>query len=257
MAFTANYKNRKGISVFENLEEMSESLFNLIISDFSRAQNEKRPYHLALSGGNTPIKIFRYLSKKPMDQLNWEFLHLYWGDERFVPQNDPESNFGNFYETVLRYINIPEANIHRIRGESDPAEETQRYSEVLRNNVPLDNGYPRFDMILLGIGEDGHTASIFPDCLYKLDSDELCYVAVHPVNHQKRLTLSMKVLNNAYTVLFLASGTSKAGIISEVVNMKRGAEIYPAAHVCPVNGNLKWFIDKDAGRKLKKRFYFF
>ena len=246
-----------GIFVFKNIEEMAGALFDLLIEEFKRANSEEKSYHLALSGGRTPVKIFEILSRLPFPKMNWKFLHVYWGDERCVPPDNPESNYGNFWNAILKYIDIPEENIHRIHGEDDPYTESKRYSGILRKFIPSFNGFPCFDLVLLGIGEDGHTASIFPDSMHLLNTNEFCYVAVNPNTHQKRITLSLRVLNNSKTVLFLATGSSKTEILTKLIKKKKGYENLPAANVKPENGNLKWFLDAEAGKKIKNRFYFF
>jgi 6-phosphogluconolactonase len=257
MESIVNSEKNTGVFVFSGIEEMSGVFYKLLMDEYTNALSENKTYHLALSGGNTPVKLFEYIARIHQEKINWNFLHLYWGDERCVLPDDPESNYGNLWNTIIRYIDIPEENIHRMKGEADPEEESKRYSEVLRNAVPSRNGFPRFDLILLGIGEDGHTASLFPDAMELLDTDEWCYVAVHPQSKQKRLTVSLKLINNSRKIIFLATGSTKAGIIAKIIKKKEGFELFPASHVNPLNGKLEWFLDSYAGRKLRKRFLSF
>jgi 6-phosphogluconolactonase len=252
MASIVNSENHSEISIFRDIKEMSGAFFDFLIDEFTIALAEKRNYHLALSGGSTPVKIFEYLSRMPLSKMNWNFLHIYWGDERCVPPDDPESNFRNMWNAILRYVDIPEENVHRIRGEADPEGESKRYSGVLRKFTPSLNGFPQFDLILLGVGVDGHTASLFPDSMDLLSSDEFCYVALHPKTHQKRITLSLNVVNNSKTILFLATGEAKAGILETIIKKKKGCESLPSAYVKPRKGVLKWFLDAEAGEKIRK-----
>jgi len=184
--------------------------------------------------------------------MKWDFLHIYWSDERCVPGDHPESNYGNIWNVILRYIDIPEENIHRIRGEENPESECIRYSGLIKDLLPLSDGFPCFDLIFLGIGEDGHTASLFPDAMEMLNSDDICQVAVHPQTKQKRITFSLKLINNSKSVLFLVAGSSKAGIVSQAITRKRNWKKFPASFVKPVGGELRWFVDAEAGKKLKK-----
>jgi 6-phosphogluconolactonase len=250
MATIVNSDKPSDISVFRNIEEMSGALFNLLADEFSFALSEKRTYHLALSGGSTPVNIFEHLSRLPIARMKWNFLHIYWGDERCVPPDNPESNFGNMWNAILKNINIPEENIHRIHGENEAESESKNYSEVLRQYIPLVNGFPKFDLTLLGIGEDGHTASIFPGSLEFLDYNEFCHVTTYPKTKRKRISISLKVINNSRCILFLASGASKAEILSTVINKKNGYEMLPSSYVKPVEGELKWFLDIEAAKNL-------
>lgn len=177
-------------------------------------------------------------------------------DERCVPLESKESNFGaaksfleNIFKTSLSGVMQLE-NIHRIRGEDDPDKEAIRYSELLKENIPLKNDFPRFDLIMLGIGEDGHTASIFPNQMHLLTSDKICEVSIHPVSGQKRITLTGKVLNNAERILFLVTGKEKTDVLRNIINKLGDYKKYPAAHICPVEGEMKWYLDSEAASKL-------
>ena len=134
--------------------------------------------NIAISGGNTPKLLFEVLAKDYKDKIDWSKINFYWADERCVSPDSNESNFGMTFNFLFNKINIPESNIHRIYGENDPASEAVRYSEELRKNIFLSNGFPKFDLILLGMGDDGHTASIFPDQMELLNSVDVCAVAV-------------------------------------------------------------------------------
>jgi len=250
MVSTANSEKEYKISVFRSIEEMSGALFDLLVDEFTLSIAENRSYHLVLSGGSTPVKIFERIARMPLGRMNWDFLHIYWGDERCVPPSHTESNYLNLWNAILRYIDIPEDNIHRIKGENDPEMESRRYAEVLQTHSPSANVFPRFDLVLLGIGEDGHTASIFPDTMHKLATNELCYVAIQPQSRQNRITMSLKVLNNSKKILFLATGDSKSGILAHIINKEQGFLMLPASYVKPESGELMWFLDAAAAKKI-------
>jgi len=202
---------------------------------------------IALSGGSTPKLLFRHLADLYRDRIDWSKVHFFWGDERCVPPDHEESNYGMTRELLLQYIAIPEGNVHRIRGEADPGEEAQRYGEVIQEFVPKANGRPAFDLMILGMGDDGHTASIFPDQLELLKAEGPCAVASHPESGQQRITLTGPVINNAGLISFLVTGADKAPRIEEIFQKKGNWENYPAAHIQPERGELHWFLDEEAG----------
>lgn len=151
---------------------------------------------------------------------------------------------------LLSKIKIPGNNIHRIFGEALPESEAIRYSEEIRNNIKLNNGLPSFDLILLGMGDDGHTASIFPDQMNLLKSIQVCAVAVHPESGQKRITLTGKVINNAEKIFFLITGKGKAGVVSEILEERNDYMKYPASHIHTDKNYPYWYLDKDAASLL-------
>jgi len=204
-----------------------------------------RPVHVALSGGSTPKAVFRQLALSTWIE-EWEHVHFWWGDERCVPANDPESNYGNSSALFLKPLGFAADRIHPIRGENDPVVEAQRYGKLLRDHLPVENGIPVFDWVWLGLGEDGHTASIFPNQINLWKSDQLCVVAKHPETGQLRVSLTGGVINAARRVAFLVSGESKSEVVNEIV-MKEGNYLdYPAFYVSPHSANLEWYLDMDA-----------
>lgn len=207
-------------------------------------------FYCALSGGNTPQLLFKVLKQKYLTEINWSKVHFFWGDERCVEPDNIESNYGAAHKLLLNYIDIPAENIHRIHGEGKEELEAKRYSEEILNNLPKENGLPIFDLIILGLGSDGHTASIFPDQMKLLESEKICEVAIHPASKQKRITLTGKVINYAKDISFLVTGKEKASVISEIINKKDNYKIYPASYIDPQKGNLVWYIDKFAGQLL-------
>ncbi len=206
------------------------------------SQNE---FHIALSGGHTPSLLFELLADKYRESFPWHKAHFWWGDERMVPPDDPESNFGTANELFLSKIPVSPDHVHRIIGEANPNEEAIRYSEEIRSLLPEINQKPAFDLIMLGLGEDGHTASIFPGQQNLLDSDHFTAVSTHPVTSQIRITITGKVINNARKAAFLVTGKTKARVLGKILHHHKDAVIYPAAHIRPVE-ELHWFIDKDS-----------
>ena len=226
-----------------------DTLAAAFVCDLNRflkeSSTEGRPIHIALSGGSTPLAIFRQLASATWPE-EWEHVHLYWGDERCVPEDDPESNFGNAKQLFTGPLGFPDERVNPIHGEADPSEEALRYGQLLLEQLPVENGFPVFDWIWLGLGEDGHTASIFPHQLGLWKSDQPCVVAKHPNTGQKRISLTGGVINAARRVAFLVAGKTKSRVVNEIV-MKEGAYLdYPAFYVAPNSGNLEWYLDMDA-----------
>ena len=171
--------------------------------------------------------------------------------ERCVLPTDDESNYKMTVTHLLSKITIPEANIHRVFGEQDPKEEAVRYSELLQNTLPLVHAIPQFDLVILGMGDDGHTASIFPHEIELWHSQEFCEVAIHPNSGQKRVSLTGRIINNAKTVCFLVTGQGKAEKVQEILNKQGNYRAYPATLVAPKSEQLIWFLDADAAMPIK------
>ncbi len=225
-----------------------DSLVAAFVCEFQRSLKEYskrgKPVHIALSGGSTPLAIFRQLAELTSRE-EWANVQLYWGDERCVPPESRESNYGNAWQSLLESLQLKPEQIHRIRGEENPAEEARRYGDVLRKHLPQENGFPVFDWIWLGLGEDGHTASIFPQQIELWTSGSSCIVASQPVTGQTRISVTGGVINAAKRVSFIASGEEKATVIKDIF-LKEGRYMeYPAFYVKPASGNLEWYLDQN------------
>lgn len=204
---------------------------------------------MALSGGSTPKLLFSVLAEEYADKTDWSKVHFFWGDERCVAPDDSESNYGAANKLFLSPIGIPESNIHRVLGESEPSDESERYSQEITKHLEDRDGVPVFDILMLGMGSDGHTASIFPHEIELLSSEKICEVATHPESGQKRITLTGKVLNAASNVFLLITGKGKASVLAEIINRKGAFETYPTSFINPPNG-CNFFIDDSAGSML-------
>ena len=192
---------------------------------------EYRYFNLALSGGNTPNLLFAILADEMRTQIDWDRLRLFWVDERCVPPTDKESNYGVVDKLLLSKVPIPAQNIYRMQGESKPEDEALRYRMILDETLDKSNGLPQFDLILLGMGDDGHTASIFPNNLKLLHADDTVAVAAHPQSGQIRVSLTGNIICNACELAFVITGLSKAVVLEHIVNEKSNYASYPAYHI--------------------------
>ncbi|MDR3060167.1 MAG: 6-phosphogluconolactonase [Prevotella sp.] len=208
--------------------------------------------NIALSGGTTPKVIFDYWAENCKDTMDWSRLFFFWGDERCVPPENVMNNFGMTKDHLFDKVpNIPNNNIYRIHGENEPEEEAEWYSKILETRVMQRRNTPCFEIIMLGLGDDGHTVSIFPDQISLWDSKEFCVIGEHPESKMKRISLSGQVVNNAQYVVFLATGKNKAEKVRDVIkNRDQFLNKYPAAKVNPKKGYLYWFLDSDAASLL-------
>jgi 6-phosphogluconolactonase len=243
MAFSTEVK------IFSDQKQVVNSLANEIFILTKSSVQER--FNILLSGGNTPSALFRRITKKYADIIDWKRIHFWWGDERCVSPENENSNYKQANDFLLSQISIPSENIHRIKGENNPEEEAVRYAAEIKDNLNFRGENPVFDLVLLGLGEDGHTASIFPDELEMFEDERVCAVASHPLSGQKRITITGRVLNNANRVFFLVTGASKAQRISEIMNDDEAAKLLPAYYIYPTNGELIWFIDEAAAQKIQ------
>lgn len=239
------------VKISENPYDLASELAGELSGMINRAAFIKKPMTIALSGGNTPRLLFSILGNNYSANTDWSYVHFFWGDERCVPPDDAESNFGMTRLALLDKIKIPRSNIHRVKGESIPEKEAERYSGEIKKIVRSVKNMPVFDLIILGLGDDGHTASIFPQNGELIFSEKICEVAVHPVSGQKRVTLTGTVINNADNIIFIVTGAGKAEVVAAIVENNREVS-YPAASVEPTHGVLKWYLDLDAASMLSQ-----
>ncbi len=237
------------IKIFEDSKALADNL----ASDFQRAvysaTNHNQRFTVALSGGSTPVLFFQRLASAPYrDNFPWESVHFLWGDERCVPPDHPESNYGMTKKHLFDRLSVSENQIHRIRGEDAPPSEAIRYSqEISEYVVKHRRGLPRFDWIFLGLGTDGHTASIFPGSDILNDQRNICTVATHPESGQIRITLTLPVINQAERVTFIVLGEKKVSMMARIFGAEKQDVSVPASFVKPDSGRLEWVLDQAAG----------
>jgi 6-phosphogluconolactonase len=238
------------VRVFSDREEMSRAAAEQVVA-LSRSAKASGRFALALSGGSTPARLYSLLGAPPYrDAIDWPSLHLFWADERCVPPDHPESNFKLVRDSLLSKVALPGGNIHRIMGEAGPERAAREYEESIRAffGPAL---FPVFDLILLGTGEDGHTASLFPGAPALRERSRIAAAIVFEPPKLSRVSLTLPMLNHASQVLFLAAGRAKAGVVHEVLEDGNPKQ-YPAGMVTPVRGRVTWMIDREAASLLSK-----
>ncbi|MEM7456459.1 MAG: 6-phosphogluconolactonase [Planctomycetota bacterium] len=208
-----------------------------------------KQFSVALSGGSTPKLLFQLWAEEYAGKVDWSRIHFFWGDERCVSPEDEQSNFGVAKRLFLDPCGIPETNVHRVIGESNPLVEAVRYGVEIRETLLPDTGFPRFDLIILGMGTDGHTASIFPHEMQLMTTDSICAVATHPESGQKRITLTGRMLDAGQCVVALVTGESKADILGSVIRKDERSKSFPIAGLNPESGMI-YFIDQSAAERL-------
>jgi 6-phosphogluconolactonase len=246
-------KNGARIEVWRDLREASARAAELFTQIALRNTETRGRFSVALSGGSTPKTLYALLAddawQKPLASV-WPLAHVFWTDERCVPPSDPQSNYRMASEALLAQVPVPEAQIYRMRGEDEPEHAARAYASLLE--TVFGTSAPSFDLILLGMGADAHTASIFPHSpLLKTADDGLLAAApfVEKLN-SFRLTMTLRVLNQAANTIFLVSGSDKAEPLRKVfASVKRDGEL-PARWVRPASGELVWLVDEDAARLL-------
>lgn len=232
--------------IYSNKQEVAEQFahyFAALVKDYGT-------FHVALSGGSTPKLIFDVLAAQYGETIDWSQIHFYWGDERCVAPTDDQSNFKMTQDHLFSKIKVPKENIHRVLGENQPMGEAMRYANLLEINLDRINDIPQFDLVLLGMGDDGHTASIFPHEMNLWEADDHCVVATHPDSGQKRVSITGTVINMAKEVIFLVTGESKAKKVKEIHGKLGDYKKYPAALVVPESKKLFWFMDEAAASLL-------
>lgn len=240
--------------VWPTPEEMALASARLFASCVEKASASRGVARIAISGGSTPKAVFRLLADpaKPFAAtVPWDKLQLFWVDERCVPPADPESNYGVCRDLLLSKVAIPQANVFRMEGELDPEEAASRYESTLRNTMKLEGAEsPAFDLVMLGMGPDGHTASLFPRTP-ALDEMGRLVVANHVAQKDTwRITLTWPVINHAAEVVFEIEGPEKAGVLAEVLTGPRDPERLPSQLIRPANGKLLFLLDEAAAAKL-------
>jgi 6-phosphogluconolactonase len=241
------------VKIYPDLAYLSREAAELFVSRAARAVDEKGRFVAALAGGGTPQNLYQLLASPEFsERIPWHSVHLFWGDERCVPPDHEDSNYGMAEKALISNVPLPSVNIHRMKGELGSRHGAGDYEKELRDlfpGVPL----PVFDLILLGLGTDGHTASLFPGSDGLTARDRLVVHDSSPALSHPRITLTLPVINQASTILFLVAGKEKAEVLAQALE-DQGADplalLLPAQMIFPVNGELYWYVDEAAASRL-------
>jgi 6-phosphogluconolactonase len=238
------------VFVFDTAEQLASAAAERIVDYEYEFHGEPDRFSVALAGGNTPRRVYELLATERFkDRVEWAQVDLFFGDERCVPPDHPDSNFKMAYETLISKVAIPAKNVHRIIGEGDPNEGARLYENQLRTFF-AGVSWPRFDLVLLGMGEDGHTASLFPNGEALKEKMKWAVATKLEKLRQNRITLTIPVFNHAERVMFLVSGAEKAQRLAEVLNGPKDPERMPAQMIAPVEGPPEWLVDSAAASRL-------
>jgi 6-phosphogluconolactonase len=238
--------NERQITICRDVDELNRKAAEQFLGLAANAIEQSGRFAVALSGGSTPKAFYSLLaSPEYRERVGWSRVHLFWGDERCVPPDHPESNFRMVQESLLSKVKIPQENIHRMGGEEVPEAAAADYENALRRFFNS-TGLPRFDLIYLGLGEDGHTASLFPGTAAVNENRR--WVTTVYVERLKahRLTLTLPVINAAAQITFLVSGESKRDIVGQLFGRSAESSNFPAAKISPTGGKLSWLVTEDA-----------
>jgi 6-phosphogluconolactonase len=238
----------KPLTILPDAEALAEAAADHVVAVLHAALGRRDLAHVALAGGSTPRAVNALLTAAPRrDVVDWSRVVFWFGDERCVPPDDKDSNYRMNRETLLDPLGIDPARVHRMRGEDDPGAAAADYDAVLRREL---GEQPQLDLVLLGMGPDGHTASLFPGTILAIDKDKHCIAHYVPQLGKWRITLTPRAINAARSVAITAGGAEKADSLRGVLEGPRQTDVFPAQLVQPHDGELRWFVDAAAASKL-------
>lgn len=246
-------KNNSIIHTFKSADDLSNTVAKWIADQINNALKKQDRFTIALSGGNTPKQFYKILAASPYkEQVQWNKIHVFWGDERDVPFNDDRNNAKMAFDTLLDHVPVPKSQIHIMRTDIPPQQSAQEYEKILHQYFGADQKSKSFDLVLLGMGDDGHTLSLFPGT--EIVHEEKKWVESFFLQSQNmyRISLTKSITNRSALVAFLTTGKNKAIALKEVLEGKYNPDLYPSQVIQPLNGELHWFVDEDAAGLLKR-----
>jgi len=244
------------LHVYKNAVELSQAAAQWITDLIVATLKKKDRFTIALSGGSTPKALHKLLAAPPYkDQIDWSKMHIFWGDERAVPFEDDRNNAKMAYETLLNFVTIPTSQIHVMRTDISPDESAVEYEKILHqyfDATPGASSLPNsFDLVLLGMGDDGHTLSLFPGMPIVHEEQAWAKAFWLPAQDMYRITLTKTIVNKAAHIVFLTTGPGKAHALKEVLKGAYNPDLYPSQEIKPASGDLHWFVDEAAAAQLK------
>ena len=236
----------RNVFVFDTPDELALAAAERFVEYAAAPHGELDRFSVALAGGRTPKRVYELLATDQFkNRIEWSRVHLFFGDERCVPPDHPDSNYAMACETLISKVRIPPLNVHRIVGEGDANENAAAYEKELRRFF-VGLAWPQFDLVLLGMGDDGHTASLFPHSEALDEVSQWVIAARNEGLGQHRITLTIPVFNHATHTVFLVTGKEKAQPLSQVLRSQPGTELLPVQAIKPIQGTLEWLVDRDA-----------
>lgn len=243
-------KSGTHVTVLPDPESLARHTADRFIATAAEAVRERGAFRVALAGGSTPARAYELIAAAPAGAVPWSDVHVFWGDERPVPPDHPDSNYRMALENLLAHVPVPPGQVHRLKGEAQDLEAAAAaYAEELAHvfGLPMAEEPPCFDLVLLGMGPEGHTASLFPDSPV-LRSHAWVAAPFVPALGMRRLTLTPWVINGARHILFAVAGTNKAAALSSVLNGAPAPERFPAQAIEPRHGRVDWLIEAELAR---------
>jgi len=237
------------ICIYPDIKELAYAAAERMVAASKAAIKRRGRFAVALSGGTTPAELYRLLATDDfVGRIDWEHVHVFWGDERCVPPEDPESNYRMARLAFLDQVPLPKTQIHRIAGELNPRQAAGRYEQTLRDF--FDPKPAVFDLVLLGLGDDGHTASLFPGSTALHESSRWVVENYSERLRTWRITIAPPIINAAREVVFLVNGEGKANVLRRVLKEARQPQVLPAQLIQPASGRLFWLVDANAAAEL-------
>ena len=246
------------LQVYSDAQQLSQAAAKWIVGLIAETLKVRDRFTIALSGGSTPKLLHKILAAPPCrNQIDWSKMHIFWGDERAVPFEDDRNNAKMAYETLLNFVQVPASQIHVMRTDIGPEESAVEYEKILHQYFDaVPGGAPAtlpnsFDLVLLGMGDDGHTLSLFPGTAIVHEEKAWAKAFFLPAQDMYRITLTKTIVNRAAHIAFLTTGAGKAHALKEVLKGAYNPDLYPSQEIKPVNGELHWFVDEAAAAGLK------
>jgi 6-phosphogluconolactonase len=246
-------KKKCKLHIYPTSEALSEAAAKWIAEHITKTLKKKGRYTIALSGGNTPKELHKLLAASPFkEQIDWSKLHVFWGDERDVPFTDDRNNAKMAFDTLLNFVPVPKSQIYIMRTDISPDQSAQEYEKILRKYFDENDQSQSFDLILLGMGDDGHTLSLFPGTSIIHEEKKWVMSFFLQSQNMNRISLTRPIANRAAAIAFLTTGKNKAIALQEVLEGNYNPDLYPAQVINPTNGELHWFVDQAAASLLKQ-----
>ena len=237
------------LHTYNNLDELSDAVAGWMVSFISDTVKKNGRFTISLSGGSTPQKLYKLLATESYkQQIDWSKMHIFWGDERVVPFEDERNNAKMTYDTLLNHVPVPVSQIHVMKTDIEPEDAARQYDDILHQY--FNQQETTFDLTLLGMCDDGHTLSIFPGSELVEEKSAWVKAIYVPAQNMYRITCTVPVTNKSARVAFLTAGSNKAPILKQVTEGEFNPKLYPSQLIRPDNGELYWFVDKEAAKEM-------